>query len=71
MTVAPEMIRITDDSTVDEIREAITHLGQYAARQMHHRDCVRWVKAHARIDALLTELERALLDAWNETRCGS
>ena len=59
MTTAPETVRITDESTAEEIAEAITHLGQYAARQQHHPDCGRWVRAHQRIDALLCEWERA------------
>ena len=56
---APETIRITDDSTKAEIAEAITHLGQYASRQQHHPDCTRWVRAHERINALLTDWETA------------
>lgn len=55
----PETIRITDESTRAEIAEAITHLAQYAARQMHHVDCSRWVRAHERIDHLLDDWEAA------------
>lgn len=58
-TPAAEMIRITDESSRAEIAEALTHLAQYAARQMHHPDCSRWVRAHERIDALLGDWERA------------
>lgn len=57
---APEAIRITDTSTRAELAEAITHLGQYAARQQHHPDCGAWVRAHQRIDRLLEDYERAL-----------
>ena len=58
-TTQPETLRITDDSTRAEIAEAITHLAQYAARQQHHPDSTRWVRAHERINALLDDLERA------------
>jgi hypothetical protein len=52
-------LRITDESSKAEIAEAITHLGKYAARQMHHADCIPWRTAHERIDALLDDWERA------------
>lgn len=55
----PETIRLTDDSTKPEIAEALTHLAAYAARQQHHPDSVRWVRAHERIDRLLCDWERA------------
>lgn len=55
----PETIRITDESTRAEIAEALTHLAHYAARQMHHPDCSRWVRAHERIDVLLADWEAA------------
>ena len=35
------------------------NLGAFAARQMHHPDCTRWVNAHRQIDALLTDWQRA------------
>lgn len=40
-----------------ELEEALTNLAKYAARQMHHPDCERWVTAHRRIDDLLDEWE--------------
>lgn len=55
----PEVIRLDDDSTKVEIAEAITHLAEYAARQQHHPDSTRWVRAHAKIDQLLTDYENA------------
>lgn len=55
----PETIRITDESTKVEIAEALTHLAEYAARQQHHPDSTRWVRAHERINALLTDWEAA------------
>jgi hypothetical protein len=55
MTTTPDQIRITDESTREEIGEALTHLAQYAARQQHHPDCSRWVRAHERIDSLLDD----------------
>lgn len=55
----PEAIRITDESSRADIAEALTHLAAYAARQQHHVDCVRWVRAHERIDELLGDWERA------------
>lgn len=55
----PATILITDDSTAEEVAEAITHLAAYAARQLHHPDSVRWINAHRRINALLTDWEAA------------
>lgn len=55
----PELIHITDDSTRAEIAEAITHLSEYAARQQHHPDSTRWVRAHERINRLLEDYENA------------
>ena len=52
-------VRITDESTRTEIAEALTHLAQYAAKQQHHPDCSRWVRAHERIDALLDDWLKA------------
>lgn len=57
--VKPEVIHLTDDSTKAEVAEAITHLAHYAARQMHHPDCTRWVRAHERINQLLVDWEHA------------
>jgi hypothetical protein len=42
-----------------EIEEALTHLAQYASRQLHHPDCTTWVTAHRRIDDLLHDWEMA------------
>lgn len=55
----PETIRLDDDSTKAEYAEALTHLAEYAARQQHHPDCARWVRAHERIDQLLDDWQAA------------
>lgn len=52
-----DLIHVTDETTRDELPEALTHLAQYAARQQHHPDCTTWVRAHERIDALLCDWE--------------
>lgn len=54
-----KILRITDETTREELAEALTHLARYARRQPHHPDCTRWVLAHQRIDALLTDWQRA------------
>ena len=56
------IVRVTDDTPADEIREAITNLAHTAARcPAHWTD--RRAGMHARINALLDELEaRALLE---------
>lgn len=50
------IVRVTDDTPPDEIREAITNIARTAARCPAH-----WVerraKMHERINALLDELE--------------
>ncbi len=55
MSIDTPIVRVTDDTTPEELREAITNLAATAARLPAH-----WVdrKAvlHARIDALLDEL---------------
>ncbi len=51
--------RVTDQTTRLELAEALTNLAAYAARQQHHPDCVRWVRAHERINVLLDDYERA------------
>lgn len=55
----PVLIRLDDDSTKAEVAEAITHLAEYAARQQHHPDCTRWVRAHDKINQLLDDYENA------------
>lgn len=55
MTTAPPVILVTDDATAADLAEAITHMNGYAKRQMHHPDNLRWVMAHAQIDALLDD----------------
>lgn len=55
----PELIRLDEESTKADYAEALTHLAQYAARQQHHPDCSRWVRAHERMNALLEDWERA------------
>lgn len=50
-----DLIPVTDETTRDDLAEALTHLARYAARQQHHPDCSTWVRAHERIDALLDD----------------
>lgn len=50
------ILRVTDETTAEELREAITNLNQYAMRlPAHWKD--RKATIHARINVLLTELE--------------
>lgn len=51
--------RITDDSTREDIEEALVNHAKYAAHQLHHPDNSKWVRAHERIDALLGDWEAA------------
>lgn len=53
-----EIVRVDCDSRED-IEEALVHLAKYAAHQLHHVDNSRWVTAHRRIDALLSDWEHA------------
>lgn len=55
VSMSADIIRVCDDSSREDIAEAITHLGEYAAHQLHHPDCKPWVTAHRRIDALLDD----------------
>ena len=48
-------IRVTDDTTADELREAITNLAATASRMPAHWTD-RKAALHGRIDALLDEL---------------
>ena len=50
------IVRVTDDSTPDEIREAITNIARTASRCPAHW-IQRRAKMHERINALLDELE--------------
>lgn len=50
------ILRITDETDPDEIREAITNLARTAARVPRHHVARKDV-LHGRIDALLYELE--------------
>lgn len=54
-----DILLVSDDSSREDIAEALTHLAKYAAHQLHHPDCVPWVTAHRRIDALLDDWEAA------------
>lgn len=54
MTMTPAIV-ITDDTTPDELREAITNLAATASRMPAHWTD-RKAAMHARIDALLDEL---------------
>jgi len=54
--MAVDIIRVTDETSAEELRAAITNLARTAARCPAH-----WVERkavlHGRIDALLTELD--------------
>jgi hypothetical protein len=50
------VVRIADDTTADEIREAITNMAKTASRLPRHF-VERKAALHAKIDALLDELE--------------
>ena len=57
------IVRVTDDTPPEEIREAITNIARTGARcPAHWTD--RRAKMHERINALLDELE------WRERFCG-
>lgn len=56
------MLVITDDTTRDELAEAITHANAYAERQPHVLGVSgpsKWDEAHERINALLDDYEHA------------
>ena len=53
---APFLV-VTDDTEPAEIAQAIVFVNDYAKHQLHHPDCVAYVTAHARIDALLTDYQ--------------
>ncbi|WP_157514813.1 hypothetical protein [Nocardioides sp. J54] len=50
---------MTDETTRPEIEASLREYAAYAARQLHHPDCVQWRLAHDRIDALLDDWRRA------------
>lgn len=50
-------IVVTDDTTADELREAVTNLAHYAMRLPAHWT-ERKAETHAKIDALLDELDK-------------
>lgn len=53
---------ITDDTTKADLAEAITNVNAYAERQPHVLGVSgpsRWDRAHAKLDALLDDYERA------------
>lgn len=53
-------IVVTDDTTAEELREAITNLGAYAARlPAHWTD--RRADTHRRINVMLDELDKKAL----------
>lgn len=56
------IVRVSDDTPADEIREAITNIAKTAARCPAHW-AERWAKMHERINALLDELDaRAIIE---------
>lgn len=59
MAADTAIVRVTDDTSADELREAITNLSATAARlPAHWTD--RKAVLHGRIDALLYELDIAI-----------
>ena len=55
-------IRITDETSTDELRETLRHLTDDAERTSRRgvaftRDSVEYARQHARINAILSELE--------------
>lgn len=57
------MLKVTDETTRAELAEAITNVCAYAERQPHVLGVTgpsRWDRAHAKLDALLDDYERAL-----------
>lgn len=63
MTAQP-LIHVTDDTTRDELAEALANLNTFAKRQMYVVEKfttdspTAWSRAHQRINALLTDMER-------------
>lgn len=53
------MLKVTDDTTRDDIAEALRHVCAYAERQPHVIGWSTWERAHERIDQLLTDYEQA------------
>ena len=49
----PDLFVVTDETTAEEIVEAIVRYNDHAKRQQHHPDCRTWVNAHRRINVLL------------------
>jgi len=54
-----DLLQVQEQTTKAELEEALTHLARYAAHQLHHVDNSRWVRAHQRINTLLSEWEAA------------
>lgn len=58
------MIRITDETTTDELAEYLANLNAFAKRQQHliegsFEAPTEWTKAHRRMDAPLDDYLRA------------
>jgi hypothetical protein len=59
----PEILRVTDETTADDLRECLANLCHSAKRciPVVGNDLLptEWDRRHARIDALLDELQQA------------
>lgn len=55
----PELLRINDDTTREEIAEALTNLARHAMRLPHVLDNSPHQRCHAQMDALLDDWEHA------------
>lgn len=53
------MLLISDETTRDEIAEAITHVNAYAERQPHIIGWGTWERAHQKLNVLLSDWEKA------------
>lgn len=64
MTAQP-MIRVTDETTCDELAEALANINTHAKRQQHIVEKftedvpTAWTRAHRQINALLDDMDRA------------
>lgn len=58
-----DLIRVTDETSRDDLAEALANLVAYAKRQQYilgdAEHPSRWDRSHQRIDQLLTEYEAA------------
>jgi hypothetical protein len=59
VVAVPQILRVTDDTTLEELAEALSTLNAFARRQQHiiggREGLSAWDRAHQRIDKLLTD----------------